>query len=228
VRRILEAKARAGLHNDRAVSRPVLDYLLALPRGEPLAQAAADKAVTLLKNDGMLPLNPNQKAAVVQLTNTANSESIEAAMDLFTGTLRRVLTVSDSRLGSRFSQREVREVRDRVREADALVIVLYLRLSSGRGDAGLYAEQEELVDELIAMGKPVTVITLGNPYAVTPYTDADALMVAYEQSFASVRTLTRIVLGEHHPSGRLPITVGPFAYGSGLDYIQPERFAYGE
>jgi hypothetical protein len=42
------------------------------------------------------------------------------------------------------------------------------------------------------------------------------------------KTVRRIVLGEHHPSGRLPITVGPFAYGSGLDYIQPERFAYGE
>lgn len=226
VRRILEAKAHAGLHNRRSVAKPVLDYLLALPRGEALAQAAADKAVTLLKNETMLPLKADQKIALVQLTNTRNSESIEAAMDLFAETLGRSVSVTDNRLESRFSSSDERNVTKAVEEAEGIVIALYLRLRSGRGEAGLYPEQDVIVRELVNLDKPVTLITLGNPYAVTDFTDAEALLVAYEQSLASVRSMTRVILGEHYPSGRLPITVGPFAYGSGLDYIRPETFAY--
>ena len=225
VRRILEAKAKAGLHNRRFVTRPVLDYLLAVPRGEPLAQKAADKALTLLKNEDMLPLNSSQRVAVVQLSNRANSESIEAAMDLFSETLGNSLTITDTRLGYTPSEEELDEVRMLVHEADAIVISLYLRLRSGRGEAGLYPEQDALVEELVSLGKPVALLTLGNPYAVTSFTNAEALLVAYEQSLASVRTMTRIMLGEHDPSGQLPITVGPFSYGSGLNEIRPEALA---
>lgn len=226
VRRILEAKAHAGLHNRRSVAKPVLNYLLALPRGEALAQAAADKAVTLLKNETMLPLEADQKIALIQLTNTRNSESIEAAMDLFAETLGATVSISEGRLESRFSNSEKRNVTEAVEEADGIVIALYLRLRSGRGEAGLYPEQDEVVKALVELDKPVTLITLGNPYAVNDYVESEALLVAYEQSLASVRSMSRVILGEHYPSGRLPITVGNFAYGSGLDYIRPETFAY--
>ena len=204
VRRILEAKAQAGLHKRRSVAKPVLDYLLALPRGEALAQAAADKAVTLLKNETMLPLKADQKIALIQLTNTRNSESIGAAMDLFAETLGATVSISEGRLESRFSNSEKREVTEAVEEADGIVIALYLRLRSGRGEAGLYPEQDEVLKALVDLDKPVTLITLGNPYAVNDYAESEALLVAYEQSLASVRSMSRVMLGEHYPSGRLP------------------------
>ena len=225
VRRILTAKADAGLHNRRYVSRPVLEYLLAVPRGEPLAQKAADKAVTLLKNDQLLPLDRTQRVALVQVTNTRNSESIEAAMDLFADGLKTRLSVNESRLDNSFSEDEQEDVLERVDAADVIVVVLYMRLRSGRGEAGLYPDQEFVVEKLVEMDKPVVLLTLGNPYAVTPFADSEALLVAYEQSQVSVRTMSRILLGEQHPSGQLPITVGPFAFGSGLNEIRPEKLA---
>lgn len=222
VRRVLEAKALAGLHKKRFVEKPILDYLLALPRGEPLAQAAADKAVTLLKNDTVLPFDASQKVAIVQITNRRNSPSIRAAMDLFADSLAsRLDVVTDTRFEGDPSNSRVNDLVDDIETADAVVVVLYLRLSSGSGKPGLMDDQEVLVEKLVEMDKPMALLTLGNPYAVMPFEESEALLIAYEQSMASVRSLSKILTGEQYPSGKLPISVGPYAYGSGLTETRP-------
>ncbi|MEM8488963.1 MAG: glycoside hydrolase family 3 N-terminal domain-containing protein [Bacteroidota bacterium] len=224
VRRVLTAKARAGLHNKRFVKKPVLDYLLAIPRGEPLAQATADKAVTLLKNDTMLPLDDSKKVSVIQITNRRNSPSIRAAMDLFADSIAAGVTVlSDVRIEEDPSESRIASVKQEAEDADAVIVVLYLRLASGSGDHGLQDSQELLVDELVGMDKPVALMTLGNPYAVTPFADSEALLIAYEQSLASVRTLSKILVGQQAPRGKLPISVGPYTYGSGLTETLPPQ-----
>ena len=221
VHRILMTKASSGLHQTRSIDKPLLDYLLAAPRGERLAQAAADRAVTLLQNDNLLPLDTGKKIALVQLANIRNSPSIEAAMDLFSELVTDSLVVEESRVGMTPGDREISQLMDEVEEADAVIVVMYLRLRAGRGEAGLYEEQEELLDDLVGMDKPVVVVTLGNPYAIMPYSDAEALLVAYEQSMASVRSVASIISGVQDPGGKLPITVGQFAYGSGLEKTRP-------
>ena len=223
VRRILIAKASSGLHRTRSIDKPVLDYLLSSPRGESLAQKAADKAVTLLQNESMLPLQSGQNIALVQLANIRNSGSIDAAMDLFADMIADSVEVDEVRLGMEPDRGDIRELEDTVEDADAIVVAMYLRLRAGRGEAGLYPEQEEILDDLVAMDKPIVLITLGNPYAITPYPDAEALLVAYEQSLASVRSTANIISGANDPGGKLPITVGQFAYGSGLDQTLPPQ-----
>ena len=223
VRRILMAKAASGLHRTRSIDEPVLDYLLSSPRGERLAQKAADKAVTLLQNDGMLPLKADQSIALVQLKNIGNSQSIDAAMDLFADMVSDSAEVEDIRLGREPSRSDVRDLMDSAEEADAIVVAMYLRLVAGRGDAGLFPEQEEVLEDLVALDKPITLITLGNPYAITPYPDAEALLVAYEQSLASVRSTASILSGAKDPYGKLPITVGQFSFGSGLNQTLPPQ-----
>ena len=225
VRRILVAKASSGLHQRRSTSKPVLDYLLATPRGERLAQAAADKAITLLHNDQLLPLTKPKKVALVQMANIRNSGSINAAMDLLAENMSDSLSIEDIRIGMSPRNSEIEELQDVVEDSDVVVVALYLRLRAGRGEAGLYEDQTEVLEELMAFDKPVVLVTLGNPYAITQYADSEVLLVAYEQSLASVRTISRIITGEHRPSGKLPITVGNFAFGSGLNEVRPERLA---
>ena len=223
VRRVLIAKASSGLHQVRSVDKPVLDYLLASPRGERLAQAAADRAVTLLQNDNLLPLQFGKKVALIQLANLRNSPSIEAAMDLFTDLVTDSLSVDEMRIGMTPGDREISQLMDMAEDAEAIVVVMYLRLRAGRGEAGLYEEQEEVLDDLGGLDKPIVFVTLGNPYAITPYSDAEALLVAYEQSMASVRSVASIISGTRNPGGKLPITVGQFAYGSGLERTRPDE-----
>ncbi|MDZ4699395.1 MAG: glycoside hydrolase family 3 N-terminal domain-containing protein [Rhodothermales bacterium] len=219
VRRILLAKARAGVHTEAGPNRALFEYIMALPRGEPLAQRAADQAVTLLKNDDALPFTRETRVLLVQLTNSDNSPSIGAAMDLLADQLGAHAQVVEHRYGRTLSGSDKRRLDADAASADAIVVSLYLRLVAGRGDPGLFPEQQELVQGLIARPNYSAVVTLGNPYAITPFTDADALVIAYEQTLASVRSIAGIMTGQQAPNGRLPITVGAYAYGAGLELV---------
>ena len=220
VRRILLAKARAGLHNKRIPDEEILSYLLDRPRGEPLAIAAADKAVTVLKNDRQLPLKTAQHVVLIQMANQQESPSIEAAMDRIATELKEKVKLTDIRIGFDPSDEEIEAVHQDVARADVAVVTMYLRTRAGRGGPSLYPQQRVLVDQLVDRLTPAVLVTLGNPYAVSPYEEAEALVVAYEQSMATVVTLTDILQGKKDPAGRLPITVGNFAYGSGLTQLE--------
>ncbi len=222
VRRVLWAKARAGLHTERHPDRQDLDYLLEMPHGAYLAQTIADRALTLLKTSPALPLEPGRRIALVQLSNYQNSESIDAAMSYFADTLggdgRRI---NETRFDSNPTQAQREKVVRDAQGADVVVLALYLRLQSGRGEAGLFAQQERLARSLLAGDTPVVLVTFGNPYAVTTFSEADAFLVAYDQTLESARAAAHILRGLQDPLGRLPITVDPYPFGSGLDKVAP-------
>ncbi len=234
VRRVLRAKARAGLHRRRLVEEHVLEELLERPRGEVIAQAIADRAVTLLKNGSaadsaaVLPLREGEEIALVQLSNYRDSESIDAAMDDFAAVLEERNPVTAFRFEDEVSEEARAEVLRAAAEADVVVLALYLRLTSGRGEAGLFDAQKPLARALMerqsapeasAGGTPVALVTLGNPYAPAAFPDAAALITVYDQTLASAFAAARVLRGRQPPRGELPVTVGPYAYGHGLDHV---------
>lgn len=214
VRRVLKAKAAAGLHRERPPSREHLERLMEEPRGAHLAQAIADRSITLLKTAPVMPLD-DERVAVVHLTNYRGSESIAAAMDL----LDESLNVSRSdRFDDAPSTSAAGAVLDRADAADVVVLALYLRLVAGRGEAGLFAGQTELVHRLLERNVPVVLVTFGNPYAGSTFRSADVVVAAYDQSLPTIRAAARVLKGEQPPLGRLPITVEPF--GPGLERVE--------
>ena len=97
-----------------------------------------------------------------------------------------------------------------------VILALYLRLQAGRGKAGLFPRQEQFVRRLVNQGTPVILVTFGNPYAVTTLADAEALLVAYEQSLASVAAVAAVLQGRQRARGLLPIAVDPYPFGFGI------------
>lgn len=222
VRRILRAKAQAGLHEGRLADRTLLGHLLEEPLGDYIAQAIADRSVTLLRDAPQLPLGGHEgdRVALVHVTNYEGAESIEAAMDHFAGALG-VEPAADVRLDDEPSAGERAEILAETREADVVVLALYLRLRVGRGEAGLLRGQHALVEALLRRNQPVVLVTFGNPYAAATYRDAEAIVVTYDQTLASVYAAARVLGGRATPTGRLPITVEPFSYGDGLSDAGP-------
>ena len=214
VRRILQAKARAGLHRRRAADEAALEALLENPLGAGIAQATADAALTLLKTSDVLPLGSGQRIALVQLSNYLGAESIEAAMDDFASRLAPGVVAE-----ARYDQAPPTSAQQRVVQeaatADVVVLALYLRLQSGRGEAGLLREQADLAARLLEAGRPVVLVAFGNPYAASAFSSADVLLVAYDQSLASVQAAARVLTGQQEARGRLPIAVAPYLFGSG-------------
>ena len=164
----------------------------------------------------MLPLGAGQQILLVQLSNYLGAESINAAMDDFAGRLGTNTTVAEARYDRAPSAEQQQRVVQEAAAADVVVLALYLRLQSGRGEAGLLKEQARLAERLLEAGRPVVLVAFGNPYAASAFPSADVLLVAYDQSLASVQAAARILTGQQEARGRLPIAVGPYPFGSGL------------
>lgn len=219
VRRILRQKARAALYADARAQRSRLRFLEASPRGAYLAQAVADRAVTLLSSSAALPLEENTRAVAVHLTNYRGSESIAAATARFDDLLGARLDASARFEGDPSASERVRLL-DAAKHADVVVVGLYLRLIAGRGNAGLDRAQAEFVRELLALETPVVFVPFGNPYAVATFAgglgEDDAILVAYDQSIETIDAVASILHGEKRPMGQLPITVEGYPLRSGV------------
>ena len=208
-RRVLAAKAHIGLHHAAAP-----DDARWRAHGAGGAHALADtvarrSATRLDTRADVLPLSG--RVALVQIANVRASGSLGRALDAFRAELRPAI---ERRYDTVPTDAEVAALVATAGQADVVVVALYQRLVSGRGFAGLKSGQERLVEALHRAGKPVVLVTMGNPYATADFSDVDATLVFYDTTLASVRAAGAVLRGASAP-GRLPVTSGGYTVGSG-------------
>jgi beta-N-acetylhexosaminidase len=136
-------------------------------------------------------------------------------MDQLDALLKETSVVTNHRVTDRLTRTAYDQVLKSVQKADVVILSLYLRTQVGR-KLGLEPDHKQLAETILKSGKPVVVVTFGHPYAVESFPQAAGAVVAYEQSMASVRAVANVLTGRHEPRGRLPITIGPYSFGSGL------------
>ncbi len=211
------------------------------PEHLALAQEAARKSCVLLKNDGLLPLNPETVGTVGVIG--PNADSRRSLIGNYHGTASRYITVlngiQDAMEGHGrvlFSEgcdlfRDEIEGRPRARISEAVtvarhsdVVVLVLGLdetlegeegdannSYGSGDKDsllLPAVQRELIDAVLAVGKPTVVLLMsGSAIDLTvPHEKANAVMEVWYPGAGGGKAVADLVFGKASPSGKLPLT----------------------
>ena len=85
--------------------------------------------------------------------------------------------------------------------------------------------QRNLVNALLATGKPVVLVATRNPYDIAALTQVPTYIASYSWSKPSMQAVARVLLGEVNPSGKLPVripaasdptmTLYPFGFGIG-------------
>ena len=197
VARILEAKRRLGLF-DGSAPGPLDAATLA--RDRALAQRVADEAVTLVRNDGLLPLRlPDSKTLSLVLFHTPRYAD-EAARFAAAVARRHPLTeVYDLPIVP--STAAAAGVLARTRTSGAVVVGTY------QFGKPVSAEQATLVRGLIAGPAPVAAVSLMNPYDLAVSSGARAAVCAYGMTDSSLESVARLLFGELKPRGRLPVTV---------------------
>ncbi len=211
------------------------------PEHLALAQEATRKSCVLLKNDGLLPLNPETVGTVGVIG--PNADSRRSLIGNYHGTASRYITVlngiQDAMEGHGrvlFSEgcdlfRDEIEGRPRARISEAVtvarhsdVVVLVLGLdetlegeegdannSYGSGDKDsllLPAVQRELMDAVLAVGKPTVVLLMsGSAIDLTvPHEKANAVMEVWYPGAGGGKAVADLVFGKASPSGKLPLT----------------------
>jgi beta-N-acetylhexosaminidase len=198
VERILEAKRRLGLFRSAAAPPPLSPETLA--RDRALAQRAADEAVTLVRDDGILPLRLTDAQTLGLVLFHSPRYAGEAARFAAGIAKRHPLTeVFDLPLSP--STAAVAGVLARTRTAAVVVAGTY------QYGTPVSAAQAALIRSLIAGPAPVVAVSLMNPYDLALSSGARAAVCAYGMTDSSLEAVARLLFGELKPRGRLPVDV---------------------
>jgi beta-N-acetylhexosaminidase len=217
VRRVLEAKARAGLYIRRLVDVDALPAKLGGEEHLREARVAFEKAATLVKNEGgVLPLDPSGKALAV-LSLSSDPADYFAGRTFGDAVRRRApgtpVIYADANTG--------REALDdafvRASDADVVLCAIFSGLRAGKGSVGLDPRHVDLMRTLAACGKPVIAVNFGSPYMLRDFPEAAACLCLYRNTALAQEVAARAVFGEIDVTGRLPVSLpGLFPLGQGI------------
>ena len=225
VRRLLEAKARLGLHRGGQVDPAAVALRVGTAANRAVAERAATSSITLVRDrDGVLPL---ARGASVLSVTYARPGDLLAGGTLDGGLRAHAGRLSTARVGPATPWAVYDSLLYAARAADVVVVAAYVPPRSGVGSVGVPGGFRAFVERLHqTVGARVAVLSFGNPYLLSAFPDASTYMVAWGGWEVSQRAAARAVTGAEPVTGRLPISIPPLhRAGEGLDRGVAERVA---
>jgi beta-N-acetylhexosaminidase len=217
VKRILEAKARLGLHQIRLVDVETLDRKIGIIDYLDQAEKTFDSSMTLVKNEGeVVPLSSGfQEMAVFALSSDPGGYFAGRTFvrEMKNRVPRAVVFYAEPSTGDEF----IAEAVEKAKGSEVMVIGLFSRLRAEKGSVGLDLRQVKLIKELAAGNQRVVVVSFGSPYFLRHFTDVDAYLCAYRYADESQRSAVKALFGEIDVVGILPVSIpGAYPIGHGL------------
>lgn len=133
-----------------------------------------------------------------------------------------------------FDESGIPQAKAAVEQAELAIIVvgdragLFGEGTSGEGndvaDLRLPGAQQNLLDQCLATNTPCVVISVsGRPYYLGPKIDsAEAVLQAFMPGQEGANALLDVLVGNHSPSGRLPVQIPDTVSGQPSTYLEPK------
>jgi beta-N-acetylhexosaminidase len=231
VRRILLAKQRLGLPENRFVSPAAAQERIGTPSHWKFARTVASRAMTLLRNrDGLLPLKPFPTGRTVSLILTESEDSRteidrpdafgndEPTGSYFTRLLhRRHPEIETVRLSPTSTAEEQEHALEVLRHSDLALVSVFVGVHTSSGHIGMPPHFAPLVDALNSLQTPMIVVSFGDPYLVREFPAASAVLCGYSDSEPTAEAVVDALTGDQPIGGHLPVPVSPeYPEGYGL------------
>jgi beta-N-acetylhexosaminidase len=198
VSRLVGAKIAQGLYDAAGPSSVDRDA------NARVAMDLARQSITLLKNDGVLPLRGRVlvlATGLIDLSQVAGDSDIAVEM----------VAARPNTTGHRFARATDEFIAASVSEArayDAVVI--------GAADVGVNDDQRKLIEAVSAI-KPTVVVSQRAPYDSLYVSGVSSFVCAYSGRVPTLRATIEILTGARKPTGRLPVEIpGRFPLGAGM------------
>lgn len=217
VRKILEAKYRLGLTENRLVDLAKVNQIIEKPENVREANAIAEKSITLLRNDkNLLPLSSEKAAKTLYIVVAADDDPIEGSA-FIPEIKKRVPTAKTYRVDLRSTSAEYEKILNEAKDFDAVVLAVNVKRAAGKGTVALPDIQTDFVKKMIASGKDTAVIAFGSPYLIRQFPEAKTYAVTYAIEEAAQLAVVKTLFGEVKFQGRLPVGIpNLFEIGSGI------------
>lgn len=221
VRRILGAKVKVGLNRKRVVDLETINDNLESEEDAADAQSVANRAMTLVKNQGgLVPLREPARACYYILTEGRYAQQ---GRRLLQELPRRAPKAPVKVFDPQESSAGLQDAAAAAAACDANVVFAFVTVSDSRGDVALGGNYPAFLRQLLDAKKPVVLISLGNPYLLRAFPAVDAYLAAFSTVETSETASLNALTGEVPISGRLPVSIpGIAAIGDGIRTGAPQ------
>jgi len=214
VRRILEAKAQAGLDRSRYVDLNRIPQIVGIPAHLAVAERAAEKGLTVGQDRShLLPVLPGRR--VLSIVYSDDDNPIDGRT--FQGALRQRLgTVTAAYVDTRTPQATLDSLLVAADGADVVFFSPFVRWRDRKGSIYMDARVADLAQKLAAR-KPTIVTSFGNPYILSQFPDVGTYVLAWGPEDVMQEAAVRGLTGLAPVTGRLPIPIPPYLpFGGGV------------
>lgn len=217
VKRILTLKVKRGVikeENPLTVDEKVAnaEQVVGSAEHKQIEKDAAEKSITLVKNDAALPLKLNGDDNVVVVGNSFIGDLAAAIQK------RHQNTTVIASTSYKLSEAQLEQIKN----ASAVVVGSYTFSVSGRSPSNA---QMVMINQIIEHADaPVIGVGIRNPYDIMAFPQIDAYLTQYGFRPASFDASAGAIFGEFSPTGKLPITIPGldggvlYGFGHGLGY----------
>ncbi len=216
VRKILAWKHQLDLSEKKFTPIDSIDTTVSSQATRQLTEDIAENAITLVKNDGnALPVKSGANAVVLCITN---GEDRNFVGNTLVSVLRaNGLKVERIPIDERSTPQEIENAINKSKAAEVVIAGLYGRVRSGaKNSIGLPEAGEKVLREVLQSDKPVINIAFGNPYLLRGFPEMKNYIVAYGDMTSLQRASAEAIMGKIEFKGKLPISVGNYPRGTGL------------
>jgi beta-N-acetylhexosaminidase len=222
-RKLLTLKAQLNLHNERFVEESRVGEFVGTASHWAIAQEVADRSLTLLKGEAMLPVAPERIARAVNI-NVQKSD-VDPSPPALTARLSAAYPAIQSfTLRPELDPAVYETAWREVVESDLVFLSLFVQRDK-YGDATPLRESDVAFMRRVIAAKPGGVVAMayGNPHLIREIPDVSAFLVGYGErgwfgnQAVYFESFIRVLTGEIAPKGRLPVTVSDeYPLGSGV------------
>lgn len=216
VRKVLAWKYQLGLSERQLTAIDSIDTTVSSQATRQLTEDIAEDAITLVKNEeNALPVKSGTNAVVLAITNGEDRNFVGNPL---VSTLRaNGLKVERIAIDERSTPQEIENAINKSKAAEVVIAGLYGRVRSGaKNSIGLPEAGEKVLREVLRGEKPVINIAFGNPYLLRGFPEMKNYIVAYGDMTSLQRASAEAITGKIEFKGKLPITVGDYPRGTGL------------
>ena len=225
VMKLLVHKANLGLHQSKLVDVSRVGQVVGTVAHHAVIQEVADRSVTLIKNEGVLPRkewDPKktvhiilQKEEIQPTVRDLTMKMTAAFEGLTTFVLKPDLNTSI-----------YETVKKRTKEAD-LILLSFMIQRTRHGDSAPIREEDLILIQEIIRDKPGNVMgmSFGNPHLIRKIPAIPCFLIGYGETgwygnqSVYFDSFIKILKGDLIPSGKLPLTISSeFPIGFGLSY----------
>jgi beta-N-acetylhexosaminidase len=194
--KLLTAKQRLGLFQNRLVNLEQVSEQIDAPESSDLAQSVAEQALAMVKNEeGSLPLQEAATACLVALSESRQSNS---GKRLIEDALSRAPKMRTYLLDPTLKPAELSETAASLTSCSTIVIGAFVSLPPA------YAS---FLDEVLALKRPVVVCALGSPYMLAKASAAGGQVATFSTTVTSEVALVRGLFGEIPMGAKSPVSI---------------------